>query len=58
MLNMMNIQVSLQDSKTRAQIELPDLSSQAIIKLYRKNAPEKLQLLEPLLRKHGLLGSQ
>ena len=49
-------QVSLQDSKTRAQIELPDLTAQALIKLYRKHAPQKLPLLEPMLRKQGLLG--
>ncbi|GAX84373.1 hypothetical protein CEUSTIGMA_g11795.t1 [Chlamydomonas eustigma] len=47
--------VSLQDSKTRAQIELPDLSAQALIKLYRQNAPDKLPLLEPMLKKLNLI---
>ena len=50
------LQVSLQDSRTRAQIELPDLTTQAIIKLYRQHAPDKLKLLEPMLRGQGLLG--
>lgn len=44
-------QVSLQDSKTRAQIELPDVTAQVMIKLYKKYAPDKLKLLEPFLPK-------
>lgn len=49
------MQVTLQDSRSRAQIELPELTSQALIKLYRKFAPQQLPLLEPMLRKQGLL---
>jgi hypothetical protein len=45
--------VALQDSKTRAQIELPDLTGQALIKLYKQNAPEKLPLLEPFLKREA-----
>ncbi|KAG1672000.1 hypothetical protein FOA52_013373 [Chlamydomonas sp. UWO 241] len=47
--------VALQDARTRAQMELPDLTAQALIKMYRQHAPDKLHLLEPTLRAQGLL---
>uniref|UniRef100_A0A7R9VEW4 ER membrane protein complex subunit 2 n=1 Tax=Chlamydomonas euryale TaxID=1486919 RepID=A0A7R9VEW4_9CHLO len=47
--------VALQDSRTRAQIELPDLTADVLISMYRKHAPDKLPLLEPMLKAQGLL---
>jgi hypothetical protein len=47
--------VTLQDSRSRAQIELPELTAQGLIKLYRKFAPQQLPLLEPMLKQQGLM---
>eukprot|EP00195_Chlamydomonas_chlamydogama_P009581 CAMPEP_0202894790 /NCGR_PEP_ID=MMETSP1392-20130828/4111_1 /ASSEMBLY_ACC=CAM_ASM_000868 /TAXON_ID=225041 /ORGANISM="Chlamydomonas chlamydogama, Strain SAG 11-48b" /LENGTH=304 /DNA_ID=CAMNT_0049579581 /DNA_START=42 /DNA_END=956 /DNA_ORIENTATION=- len=47
--------VALQDSRTRAQIDLPNLTTQALINIYREYAPDKLPVLQSILEKQGLL---
>ena len=44
-------QVALQDARSRAQIELPEASTQALLRIYRTHAPDKLPFVEPLLAK-------
>ncbi|GLI61847.1 hypothetical protein VaNZ11_004355 [Volvox africanus] len=52
--------VTLQDARSRAQIELPDVSTQALLRIYKQHAPDKLPFVEPILAKllsghgHGL----
>lgn len=52
-----HLQVVLQDSRTRAQIELPDLAVQALLKLYRQQAPAGCsKLVESVIESSGLAG--
>ncbi|GIL75572.1 hypothetical protein Vretimale_15176 [Volvox reticuliferus] len=52
--------VTLQDARSRAQIELPDVTTQALLRIYKQHAPDKLPFVEPILAKllsghgHGL----
>lgn len=43
--------VSLQDARSRAQIELPEATTQALLRLHGRHAPDKLPLVEGVLRK-------
>lgn len=45
------LQVSLQDARSRAQIELPEATTQALLRLHGRHAPDKLPLVEGVLRK-------
>ncbi len=45
------LQVSLQDARSRAQIELPEAATQALLRLHGRHAPDKLPLVEGVLRK-------
>ncbi|EFJ50259.1 hypothetical protein VOLCADRAFT_73964 [Volvox carteri f. nagariensis] len=43
--------VALQDARSRAQIELPEVTSQALLRIYKQHAPDKLPFVEPILAK-------
>ncbi|KAG2452363.1 hypothetical protein HYH02_003385 [Chlamydomonas schloesseri] len=43
--------VALQDARSRAQIELPEVSTQALLRIYKTHAPDKLPFVEPILAK-------
>ncbi|PNH06369.1 ER membrane protein complex subunit 2 [Tetrabaena socialis] len=43
--------VSLQDARSRAQIELPEVTAQALLRIYKQHAPDKLPFVEPMLAK-------
>ncbi|KXZ47288.1 hypothetical protein GPECTOR_36g15 [Gonium pectorale] len=43
--------VSLQDARSRAQIELPEVTTQALLRIYKQHAPDKLPFVEPILAK-------
>jgi hypothetical protein len=45
------VQVSLQDSRTRAQIELPELAAQSLLRQYKQQAPGKQEIVTSLLEK-------
>ncbi|GFR47411.1 hypothetical protein Agub_g9128 [Astrephomene gubernaculifera] len=49
--------VALQDARSRAQIELPEVTTKALLRIYKQHAPDKLPFVEPILAKlsgHGL----
>jgi len=39
----------LQDSRSRAQIELPDLTASALMQLYKQHAPDKAPAVQAVL---------
>ncbi|KAG2483062.1 hypothetical protein HYH03_018045 [Edaphochlamys debaryana] len=48
-----NEKVALQDARSRAQIELPEVATQALLRIYKQHAPDKLPFVEPILAKLG-----
>lgn len=52
---LLRVQVALQDSRSRAAIELPGLTTQALLRTYQEHAKDKLPLVQALLTKQGLL---
>lgn len=49
------MQVAVQDARSRAAIELPGLTAQALLRIYQEHAKDKLPLVQELLTKQGLL---
>lgn len=47
--------VVVQDARSRAQIELPDVTAQALLRVYQLHAPSKLPLVTALLQKQGFV---
>ncbi|MEW5300729.1 MAG: hypothetical protein WDW36_003639 [Sanguina aurantia] len=47
--------VSVQDSRSRAQLELPEVSAQSLLRIYQTSAPDKLPMVTALLAKQGLV---
>ena len=46
-------QVVVQDARSRAQIELPEVTAQTLLRVYQLHAPDKLPLVTALLQKQG-----
>lgn len=45
----------MQDARSRAQIELPDLTASAVMRIYRKEASDKMALAQGTLKKMGFM---
>jgi hypothetical protein len=43
------MQPVLQDARSRAQIELPDLAASTLMSLYKQHAPSKLPVVQTVL---------